>query len=508
MTTLIPKYDFKNGGTTPSGAINRPINLKLEEVISVKDFGAVGDGSTDDTTAIQNAVDYATSVGGTVFVPKGYYIVSSTINIGLQVYTDYSQATTMVAWYNCTINASNKTANLTKKRIDFVGEAESYIVGNFAPSSITPVIAYNLDNDTTEVTGTVSNLIIISQNQYSGGKLVPTTFDNNNLIGLFVGRGSKVVDKVLFFGAGYGLVALGSYWCTHQNLEATYCGTAYTFNEYNAGNATQLNAVRCATGYYFTGQNGKLSSFNTENCDNDVYIQSADACIIGPAYLEDVRTTGGTGQYAFKLGVAADGYSITETQFNGILTLINLASGKKGWRFWGCANAVLNACRFYGASYDIESLTLGYAYGGDGPTQFYKNGVLTTTFSPFIGDSFGNNFTYNIRTGIASAVNDLVTASLNVSWTSLGSAGGSNLVIALPYVSKNITSQTYSVTLGSLAGFPTSKQLVGTIAPNTNYITFYGLNNLAAPTAINATDCATTGDISLTVTYSAIVSTK
>ena len=75
MTTLIPKVDFKNGGSTPTGAINRPINEKLQEYISVKDFGAVGDGVIDDTQAIQNAVNYVGSVGGTVYFPTGTYLI-------------------------------------------------------------------------------------------------------------------------------------------------------------------------------------------------------------------------------------------------------------------------------------------------------------------------------------------------------------------------------------------------------------------------------------------------
>lgn len=74
MTTLIPKFDFKNGGSTPTGAINRAINLKLAETASVKDFGAVGDGTTDDTTAINNAL--ASGVAS-IFFPVGNYAISS-----------------------------------------------------------------------------------------------------------------------------------------------------------------------------------------------------------------------------------------------------------------------------------------------------------------------------------------------------------------------------------------------------------------------------------------------
>jgi len=80
MTTLIPKFDLKNGGTTPSGAINRTIYEKLTDSISVKDFGAKGDGTTDDTAAIQAAVSSLTS-GGCVNIPAGVYLVSSAITI-------------------------------------------------------------------------------------------------------------------------------------------------------------------------------------------------------------------------------------------------------------------------------------------------------------------------------------------------------------------------------------------------------------------------------------------
>ena len=66
---------FQQGGT---GSTGRSVDAKLKEVVSVKDFGAVGDGVTDDTAAINTAVTYANSVGGGVVTfPFGTYMVNA-----------------------------------------------------------------------------------------------------------------------------------------------------------------------------------------------------------------------------------------------------------------------------------------------------------------------------------------------------------------------------------------------------------------------------------------------
>lgn len=60
-----------------AGAVPRSVNSKLRDVVSVKDFGAVGDGVTNDTAAIQTAIDSLPASGGTVYVPAGTYLVST-----------------------------------------------------------------------------------------------------------------------------------------------------------------------------------------------------------------------------------------------------------------------------------------------------------------------------------------------------------------------------------------------------------------------------------------------
>ena len=89
MTTLIPK--FKQPYT---GAVNLPINKKLEQTINARDFGAVPDAvytlidsdsggnvtaGTDNTTAIQAAID-AAGFGGIVII-DGPFRINSTLNL-------------------------------------------------------------------------------------------------------------------------------------------------------------------------------------------------------------------------------------------------------------------------------------------------------------------------------------------------------------------------------------------------------------------------------------------
>jgi len=53
----------------------------MPDYLSVLDFGAKADGETDDTTAIQSAIDKAAETGGQVLLPAGRYLVAGSLNI-------------------------------------------------------------------------------------------------------------------------------------------------------------------------------------------------------------------------------------------------------------------------------------------------------------------------------------------------------------------------------------------------------------------------------------------
>ena len=75
---------------TPTGtsAVARSAASKFGDVVSVKDFGAIGDGVTDDRAACQAAIDYVNSIGGgIVLFPPGTYLMSaSAVVAGVDTY--------------------------------------------------------------------------------------------------------------------------------------------------------------------------------------------------------------------------------------------------------------------------------------------------------------------------------------------------------------------------------------------------------------------------------------
>lgn len=88
--------------TQTGSSVSRLISNKLTDIRSVKDYGAVGDGVTDDGTALQNALN--ANAGGILYFPKGKYAGACDLAV-------YSQTTLIGGGYSDTDIASGGPAN-------------------------------------------------------------------------------------------------------------------------------------------------------------------------------------------------------------------------------------------------------------------------------------------------------------------------------------------------------------------------------------------------------------
>ena len=143
-----------------AGAVQRTVQSKLRDTVSVKDFGAVGDGVADDTAAIQAAID---SGADSVFFPQGTYYTTGTVSIaspGVVMFADdptasvikgngsnilFSLATTSVAARNLGFDTCLRAFNSSESHID----AENFVFAGCRFTNITlrAITYYDSVND-------------------------------------------------------------------------------------------------------------------------------------------------------------------------------------------------------------------------------------------------------------------------------------------------------------------------------------------------------------------------
>lgn len=134
---FVVKTDYIS--TTFASIVNL-VPLGQRTWINAKDYGAQGNGTTDDTAAIQAAIDFAgslsasTGAGGTVFLPQGYYMISATLTLKKHVWLrGEGMCTTTIKLLtnaNCHVVQNASSPDGIVSNADFCGLIDLSIDGN------------------------------------------------------------------------------------------------------------------------------------------------------------------------------------------------------------------------------------------------------------------------------------------------------------------------------------------------------------------------------------------
>lgn len=259
---------------TASGS-NTPRSLadRAADVVNVRDFGAKGDGNTDDTAAIQTALDVAVATNGKVVVPVGVYPVSATLTL-TGVRTTGHGATVA-------IEGSGSSSGSSGTVIKWSGPNA---IGTKL-LSVDGIHRFALRGVLLQGSGTVETLLYATQHAPTthsgyGWRFDDVVFENVrvNGVGFSIPDTTTDMSRFGFTNCVFAPVAPGSkgFYSSNQNsLNHTFTGCGIQQADY---------------GLYIQG-----GSFTARSCEftgnavADIYLQSADVSTVLGGWSEQSR---------------------------------------------------------------------------------------------------------------------------------------------------------------------------------------------------------------------------
>jgi len=263
-----------------SGAQNTTVETKLREFVSVKDFGAVGDGVTDDTAAIQAAIDSISNAanlgrgGGTILLfPFGSYVISASLLID-------------------------------QKNIDIQGDGSTITHSGASPAFLLGDVSYLSDFVTNNAYRVVSinNISIVLSNASGVGVknngvrkvLMENVYVRGGARGVeleagWSGTRLRAVTCQLQSDRGFSILKRNNVICLEKCAALSGASVGFYISTDGAGPSGELHAVTldqcdaegCVTGYQVTGDN--IGPVLLKNCwgelntGNSVYVTGAAA---------------------------------------------------------------------------------------------------------------------------------------------------------------------------------------------------------------------------------------
>jgi len=256
--------------------INANFERLGELAFNVKAFGAVGDGATDDTAAIQAAIAALPSSGGKVYFPPGTYKVTSTVDLG--------SGDVLIGG-----GTANRWRGASAARVKYTGTGTALRIRSTS-GVLDSVAIKNLVIDGNDATGTVDGLTL----DVSGGTAVEGVLVEDSSIINFPRYCASVTDLV--FDATFRRVSFNNY--QRVGIDA---GTADNlFNVVSVAGTSQFTFDDCDFVQYNTGKwcySGSGDSFRFTNGTvapqlNANGIKHGGSLVLTGTHIEGVGSTG------------------------------------------------------------------------------------------------------------------------------------------------------------------------------------------------------------------------
>ena len=375
-----------------TGAVATTVQGKLRESVSVKDFGAVGDGVTDDTAAIQAALNAVAIAGGAVLFPAGSYNITSPLKTFSNVALVGADATA------CIISKSTTTVGSGSNLARAGTKTDSYAVDAV-------IILVHADNLYTQYPQ-IKNLTI---------------------------------KKSSYAAASYGIYAPRAHHVTFDNLLILNCNTGYyTFDNW-MGTLRDVTVQACSVGFQHaddgSGQ-GTGTSITFTNCwinfDNTVAQPSFGYNLFGLTYSS-------MNGCAADNGIRADGTTTRHYYFNTCLGIslngCGCENGKGGVIAAYSSVITVNAFRSFqmtGASSGTEATIFadsgskmtvvgGYFEATTSSGAQYdwviQNGAIVYEINPGLSPSGGNTFVSYSSSAVRYVMAGSTQTKINASGT-------------------------------------------------------------------------------------------
>jgi polygalacturonase len=266
--------------------VNSVVNGTEGLYISVKDYGAVGDGIVDDTAAIQQALD----TGGRIYFPSGTYLITETLLVDSDTYIFGEGAEASI------IKEGGNTADFSIALLQNTNHAST--LGNsdiviehigFLGKSVTPIPSEEATASNRGLGGVLlrycTNSTVRNCNFKYGNFGVNISEDRAGFSTAF----NNKIEQCFVFSMQSWIETGNSGHA--RGILATTTGT--TVNDCISSN--------CATGYYIGFKNGTLNNClaNSWTVDNGFYIIAENGTFVNCRALGNVQGSGFAIAYSF-----------------------------------------------------------------------------------------------------------------------------------------------------------------------------------------------------------------